>query len=858
MKKAAHFIVFVALLLPFLSSGQGHPEPPVPTNPDDFWEVKKEMNAYFGEEQLVPGYKQWKRKEWFLEPRLYPSGKRENLTLKTYDAYRKYLRSYEQHSETERATHGSWTFLGPSECSVGLGRINAIEFHPTNANIMYVGAANGGIWKTTNGGSNWTNISPHIPLLSIADIKLSPSNSNVIYALTGDGDPDPGENGAHGQTEVSSIGILVSTDAGATWSPTNYSFDHPSGVVPVKLLIHPSNVNIQFVVGNMGIIRTDDLWQTWDTELFVRTYDIEFKPGNPNIMYASGDNWIRKSTDNGLTWNSISDSDFSSMSSASRVELAVAPSSSNVVYALAGNWSGGLQAFYQSTSEGNSNSWTLKNSTTTVMGQFTHYCVALTVDPNDHTDVFGGMQFISRSLDQGSSWTQVVQNTVHADLHDAHYRNGALWVACDGGIYKSTNEGNSWTDLTTGLAITEIYRIGGTPQNTDLYYMGTQDNGTLRRSGASSTFTQSMGADGMECYVDPTNTNVVYASSQNGFIAKSTSGGGNGSFGSIGVPGGTSAWITPYLIDPSNTSRIFVGKSSVYRSNSGGGAGTWTNLGSPTGGNLNCIALSANNSNRLYVSQGNNIERTDNALVATGPAFWTDINPGLPNLFITDIQVDPTNSTHVFVTMSGYSDGQKVYRSYSSGNSSSWVNISGSLPNVPVNCMAFAGNGIDAMYVGTDIGVFYRDNNLGDWIYYSNFLPAVNVSDLYLNTANNTLVAGTYGRGLWRTSVYDGCVADIVLYSLFGIALGGVHHYSAANSIASSANYRFDLGTEVHYKSANYIDLTAGFELGGLAFFEGKTGGCPGITSEPLMTPFVPAGMFKDSPHTQELFAPDP
>ena len=120
-----------------------------------------------------------------------------------------------------------------------MGRLNSIAFHPSDPDIMYVGASNGGVWKTINGGAAWTNISPVIPLLAVADIKLSPSNPNVLFLLTGDGDPDPPETQSHGQSEVSSIGILRSTDAGATWYPTNFSFDHPSVIVPIKLLIHP-------------------------------------------------------------------------------------------------------------------------------------------------------------------------------------------------------------------------------------------------------------------------------------------------------------------------------------------------------------------------------------------------------------------------------------------------------------------------------------------------------------------------------------------------------------------------------------------------------------------------------------------
>jgi hypothetical protein len=128
----------------------------------------------------------------------------------------------------------------------------------------------------------------------------------------------------------------------------------------------------------------------------------------------------------------------------------------------------------------------------------------------------------------------------------------------------------------------------------------------------------------------------------------------------------------------------------------------------------------------------------------------TEISSDLPNYIIKGIAVDPTNSMNVFVTQSGYSPGNKVYRSTSGGDASSWINISGSLPNVPVNCIEFHddGTGLNKLYIGTDIGVFYRDDNLGDWIYFSIFIPSVIINDLYINSTAGTITAGTYGRGL--------------------------------------------------------------------------------------------------------------
>ncbi|MFM2393665.1 MAG: hypothetical protein RLZZ546_1647, partial [Bacteroidota bacterium] len=784
----------------------------------NFKELSNEMNAMY--KTGVKGYKQWKRKEWFLQQRLYPSSKIENLTTKTFREFE----NFKQRNASNRETHGSWAFQGPTFSNTGNGRLNTIAIHPTNENIIYVGSSNGGIWKSTSGGTSWVNVSPNIPLLAIADIKINPSNTNEIFVLTGDGDPSPSVGSFHGQMEISSIGIIKSIDGGNTWQPSNLSINTTNAMVPYKLLIDPNNFDIQFIAANGRLLRTANQWQTIDTVITNTTYDIEFKPGNSNIMYASGSNWIRRSTDNGENWDLITDADFSWMSSSSRVELAVAPNNVSVVYALAGGWNNGLDAFYLSTDSGQNNTWTLKNTTETVHGAFTTYCVGLAVDPNDWNDVYGGMQWICKSTNQGGNWTSIVQNTVHADIHDVLFYGSNLYVACDGGLYKSANQGSTWTNLSNGLAITEVYRIGGTPQNADLFFIGTQDNGTMKKSSSSTTFENSWGGDGMNCNINPLNTNIVYASQQNGVFGKSNNGGVN--FNILSMPA-SGAWISPFEIDAVDTSILFAGLSStVVRSNNGGSS--WITLNNdPFTTNVNCLAQGTNSRNILYAASSdiNNtrvLGRCNNAL-ANSNISWTNITAGLPNLFITGLAVNPDDATEVYVTMSGYSDGEKVYKSNNSGTN--WDNISDNLPNVPINCIVFhdTPSNIDAVYIGTDIGVFYRDNNIGQWIFFSNFLPVTIVNDLYINTANNTIAAGTYGRGLWKSPLYSACNANLNLTNYNG----GVRYYSLSNSITANANIQTDLGHKLNLQAGSFINFTPGFNIGGQASLNAKIGICP-------------------------------
>jgi hypothetical protein len=295
-------------------------------------------------------------------------------------------------------------------------------------------------------------------------------------------------------------------------------------------------------------------------------------------------------------------------------------------------------------------------------------------------------------------------------------------------------------------------------------------------------------------------------------------------------------------IDPVFPHIVFVAKDSIYRSTNYGASGSWVYMGMPGTGNLNEMKQGTNNRNRMYVSQGSNIFRSDNILVNPGPATWTNVSSGLPNLFITGIEVDPTNADHVYVCVSNFFAGDKVFFSSNGGAAGSWTNISGSLPNVAMLCLAFHDNGLHGLYVGSDVGVFYRDDNLGDWIYYSNSMPVVPVSDLYINSASGEIVAGTYGRGLWKSDLYAGCDATIELGG--GGGIGGERHYATSNWISSTQDYDPDFGTHIRYSAGHYIDLKPGFEISGIGYFNGKIGPCPPPYAQPMMGPPIQRSKF--------------
>ncbi len=790
----------------------------------NFFEWQDEINSYYKTNPGAGGYKQWKRQEMMLQERIPRDGRMINFN---YQNFKEYI-TYKTQQTSQRSIHGNWIFFGPSSVIPGfggnasLGRLNTICIHPDNPDIIYVGASSGGIWKSINGGINWTNISPYIPTLSIKDIVMIPGNPEEIYVLTGDG---------YSRAQPS-LGIIYSNDGGETWAPTGL-FNPDSIFFPHKLVINPDFPNIQFAAMNIGIFRTTDYWQTYTfLTSNVPVFDIEFKPGSPSTVYISLSGALSRSTQNGQggTFSTMADPDLAALGS--RVEIAVSPDNPNMIYAFSAN--NEPVGLFRSEFSGDNNTWTVQDTSIDNLGSQGNYNMGLEVDPNNDQQVMVGMVWTKTSLTGGTpeSW-QGPTNYVHADVHKIINRDDNLYHANDGGFFKSIDQGVTFSDLSAGLEITEIYGIAGTPQNSSLYYMGTQDNGTLRRT-AGSTFTHVEKNDGGNCMIDYTNSQNVYATYQQGFLVKSTNGGN--SFDSINPPG-SGAWVSPLLMDPSDPNIIFIGKYDLFRSNSGGSAGSWVNLGKPAG-TVHYIEMAqgTDNRNRMYATFGpENFYRTNDALIPSGNANWTSILPGLPPEWISGIAVNPDNANHVFVVFSGYNDGQKVFSSTNSGNAGSWVNITGSLPNVPVNCIRYHDNGLgnNSLYIGTDIGVFYRDDDLGDWIFFSNNLPVTIVLDLFINTASNIIAAGCYGRGLWISTLYTDCSSTLNLTNPSGSPIGGVRYFSASQSIESTAEHRKDLGTEIHYTSGNFIDLNPGFSLGGIAYFDAKIGSCPPILDPP-------------------------
>ncbi len=661
-----------------------------------------------------------------------------------------------------KTTAANWVFQGPTYCEggySGLGRINTIGFDPVDSNTIYIGSAGGGTWKTTDGGANWTCLYDQMGTLSVGDIKINPLNRNTVYVATGD--PDGYDN--------YSTGIIRSYDGGTNWTTLGPAWTPDSMRMIRTIVINYADTSHLTLATMNGIYKSYNSGATW-----IKTNNLNFRqivccPADTTIWYGTiegGTAQVVRSTNGGLTWTPVT-----TFTGARRINLAVTPAAPNVVKAIASNDVSGLLGIYNSfdfgatftaayeddpTCSHNLLGYDLELPTTACNGQG-WYDLCIAISPTDYDKVLVGGVNNYYSDDGGLSWA--IANgwfeaawlpdleTVHADKHWLGYNplNGAAYLGCDGGIYKNYSPlTGPWIHLSNGLGITQFYR-NAVDNGVTFCIGGAQDNGTKMVQG--TTYTDLTGGDGMQPlinYADPANT--FYCAYQNGHVDVTTDAGVhfNSITDDLPTPG---AWVTPYMLHPTDPYTLFIGYKQVFASNDGGGF--WMPI-SPIFDatyNIERLAIAQTDPNYIYAVRPTSSRSKIHYTTDLG-ATWDTIPTPFPNyIYISDIVVDPTDAKHIYVTLSGYSS-QRVF-SYNLA-SASWTNESSGLPVVPVNCMV-----IDTFsktkYVGTDVAVYYKTTEMTSWGLFNNHLPSVNINDLNINHTTNELWAATFGRGMWKT-----------------------------------------------------------------------------------------------------------
>ncbi|MGM0551969.1 MAG: WD40/YVTN/BNR-like repeat-containing protein, partial [Bacteroidota bacterium] len=279
-----------------------------------YWEdhdVKKGVFIEDGVRKKAPGWKQFKRWEWYWEMNADPATGKFPQTNSGVE-YKKY-----RQSTTKETSLGNWTILGPNETTggyAGLGRINAVAFHPNDKNTFWVGAPSGGIWETTDGGTSWSVLNDYNDVIGVSDIAVAHdySTNPTLYIATGD--RDGGSLWALGggvSADNQSIGVLKSTDGGLNWQETGLSYLTEEKLLIGRLLLHPSNNDVLLAGTTTGIFKSTDGAATWE-QVHSSAYviDMEFNPANPDVVYASTMSYrnepvIMRSDDLGETWATV-------------------------------------------------------------------------------------------------------------------------------------------------------------------------------------------------------------------------------------------------------------------------------------------------------------------------------------------------------------------------------------------------------------------------------------------------------------------------------------------------------------------------------------------------------------------------
>ncbi len=663
--------------------------------------------------------------------------------------------------------------------------ISDIAIDQSNSNIVYVatgdrdgqggwygnGSVASRLYKTTDGGQTWNQINANFGTGTfIEGLYTHPRRTNEVVVIKANA-------------------IYKSVDGGTTWT-TQTTFNAQNGFYLANANANKDNADRLYTLTRdqnyiIWLNRSDDFGQTW------RRMDSITSAVNNFDFY----------------WTSL--------------RMSVAPSDANTVYVVSLEYDTIHQAtrygIMLRTLDGgrtwkdrgrypsvpNTFGWFLGDSTD--IDSQGDYNMVLAIDPKNRDRVFisgvdmwgsenGGLSFAKTTF-----WVDAAGESAHADHHWGEYSpvTGEFYLATDGGLFKTKNltPGNlsafancfdfnlwnylplgcyqfptKWEYAGNGISTNEFYAIDVSKSNPDMVLGGTQDNGTFMYK--NGQWSGVFGGDGFVPLIHPTNPNIFYTTVYYGQMFRTTDGGQNYQYVSFGVDTlDQGAWSTPMALVTASPNTIIQARDhNVWRTTNAGN--TWQPISNfPQGAVFNtttALEVAPSTGNTIWVSRRTIQSNTSGSLrylykTTNGGSSWSNMwNAAFPAATITDIAIHPTNPNKVWVTFSvGYSatnvnQSKKVF--YSSDGGFNWTNITEGLPPVPVWTIAISAETYDdAVYVGTGVGVFYRDSRTGRFISYQNpqMPKGIIVTDLKIHAATRRIYAGTHGHGLWRGNLYD-------------------------------------------------------------------------------------------------------
>ncbi len=703
------------------------------------------------------GWKPYNREVWLQQTRTAPEGM--NAAWLRYSAFETALSRLDA---PERRDDPGWFSIGPVEFA---GRCTSVDFDPGNSDIVYVGSAGGGLWKSFDGGDTWSNSTDNLPTLAVGAVCVLEWNPDIVLMGTGEGS---GIGYLQSGKGIFGNGLLRSTNAGADWEPTSLSYTIPSGhgfnVIEDNPLTHTILAG-----ANDGLWRSTDDGRTWTQVMSNGNYfDVKWKPGDANRVYITkgrdlftnfqSENGVYVSTDDGLTFT-LAGIGQPAGTTIAKTKIAVSADNPNYIYTKYcryGTWA--TLGIYRSTDNGLT--WTARNTSINMDGGQGFYNNVLIADPNNAERLVAGGNILFASDDGGTEFSDLNATAPWGDPVSPHWDNHALayepgsdsnlWITTDGGPWRSTDDGATWTRRTEGIVSYQFYDIA-VAQSDPLFIMGgTQDNGMPGRADENTWFHSTYVADGFVHNIDPADASIVYSEWQGGRHLKSTDGGINWTAIQNGIFG-NGAWMTPVDQDQQDGDRLYTSTTSgIFRTVNGGGVwervsahqSTWISV-NPTDGRV-IWTVSPTQGIWLSTDDGHAWDQLL-TLPATG--------------FETKIQADPSSLGSAFVLYGGYNTGTAhIMRTTDYGLT--WADVSGDFPDQPVNTFIVDPAYPNHWYIGSDVGVWRSINGGRNWLPFGTGLVNSLITDLEIRREARKLVAGTYGRGVWEADLLPINTAD--------------------------------------------------------------------------------------------------
>ena len=653
-----------------------------------------------------------------------------------------------------------WKSIGPH--STG-GRVKSIIVHPTKHNTLYIGAAAGGVWKTTDGGASWAPLTDDANATAMGSLWLHPGNPDIIYAGTG-------EQVTNANTFLGA-GLMKSTDAGKTWATIGLT--HVGSIS--RIYVHPKNTQLM-MAGCMntaqGVYKSTDGGSSWVRMLNETVYDMTINPTDENEWFVGvAGKGILYTSDGGSTWEQRINGLNGEIGRTSIQQSATNP---NVLYVLMELNS--LAVIAKSVNKGMS--WTVQYQdgqgcffagSCNPSGSQGFYDNYISISPTNPDIVYAGGIDIWRTTD-GKTWSNVTQgyladnngqNVPHVDQHCLAFSpDGAIYAGNDGGMIKTLDMGNTWFGINNGLEITQFYDFDNDPSRKERSFGGTQDNGTLGTFGNIEWDTV-WGGDGMVTIVNQDDPDMVYGNNPNGapfrmnFRTNARTSIRNG----LDL-NETALWAAPMVINPMDGATLMHGRRRVWRTDNFGDF--WTPTSPFFANSISSLAFSPADPSVIWAGS-----TTGDLMVSSdyGDSWVTLSRNELSNRHISSIACSRYDLETAWLTYGAYGSAN-VWKTTDLGKT--WKSVWGNMPDVAVNGIALYPDDENIIFIATDVGVFATFNGGTTWMPYGTGLPRTVVTGIKLNQEFGYLRCVTHGRGAWEVSLVTSAPSDPLIISPAG------------------------------------------------------------------------------------------